>query len=60
MLKKYIKILIKHNELKIYLKATYAYLDVWKTFNSRKELLQFLNDYLNKQIVQGIAQKEGF
>jgi len=48
MLKRYIKIIIKHNELKIYLKATYDYMDVWNTFDNREELLQFLNDYLNK------------
>ncbi len=48
MKKKYIKIFIKHNELKIWLKATYYYVDVWKTFNDRKELFQFLNNYLNK------------
>ena len=50
MLKKYIKIVIKHNELKIYLKATYNYLAVWKEFKSRRDLLQYLKDHLQKYL----------
>ena len=48
MVRKYIRIIIKHNELKIYLKATYEYQDVWKEFKSRKDLLEYLINYLTK------------
>lgn len=46
MKKRYIKIVIKCNELEIYFKATYWYKAVWKNFDTRTELLKYLDDYL--------------